>query len=55
MAENLADDSVGEELMGWTTEGAGIRREDRILTPSRQKRGGARTPTLGYSLNSAGR
>lgn len=54
-AENLADDSVGEELAGRTTEGAGTRSEDRILMPSRQKRGGARTPTLGYSLNSAGR
>lgn len=54
-AENLADDSVGEELAGRTTEGAGTRSEDRILMPSRQKRGGARTPTLGYSLNSAGK
>lgn len=52
-AEKLADDSVGEERMGGTTEKQ--EPENRILTTSRQKGGGARTPMLGYSLNSVGR
>lgn len=44
----------------WVRNGwAGLQKEqgpeDRILKTSRQKGGGARTPMLGYSLNSAGR